>query len=143
MAIGAIGGIIASIVVIEGVMAALEVMEGDPEADVQQALADLASKNQRRAFALEAGETLGDEEVEKKFARFNTVPQRALTQAALTESSPIGVRGGVPPDTALLDFVSSRMGQTPEALRSASSPRRMGDMSEVLRSIGKPPSPAG
>jgi hypothetical protein len=143
MAIGAIGGILASIVVTEGILAALESMEGDPEADVQQALQDLAAKNQREAFALEAGEVMGEEDLDKKFARFNEIPRRALTQAALTGSSPLGTRTGTPQDTGLLDFVSGRLGVQPNDLRASSAPRRMGDMSGLLRSIGKPPAAGG
>lgn len=141
MAVGAIVGILGSIIAIEGLMAILEAVVGDPEADVQQALADLASKNQRRAFALEAGQVLGAEEVQRKLSRFNVIPQRALTQAAMLESTALSTRAGIPQDTELLDFVSSRIGQSPEVLRSASAPRRVGDLSGVLRSVGKPPAP--
>ena len=139
MAIGAIAGILGSIVAIEGVMAILEHIEGDPEADVTAALSALASRNQRRAFALEAGEQLGVEDVQQRFAAFNRIPSRALSQAATLGSTAIGVQAGVPPDTSLLDFVTARLRMSPDALRAASAPRRMGDLSGALRSSGRTP----
>ena len=139
MAAGAIVGIIATIAAIEGVMTVLEHTIGDPETDVQQALAALTAKNQRRAFALEAGEVLGEEDIQQQFSQFNFLPRRALTEAALSESAPGSVRAGLEPDTSLLDFVSSRIGSSPDAMRAMSAPRRVGDMSGVFRSAGKTP----
>lgn len=137
--LGATVGILGSIVVLEGIMAVLERTTGDPEADVALALQQLAARNQRRAFALEAGEALGAEEVERKFARFNTIPQRTLTQSAVLGGSPLSTRAGMSQDTSLLDMVSSRLGTSPDVLRSASAPRRVGDLSGALRAVGKPP----
>lgn len=139
MAAGAIVGIMGAIIAIEGLMAVLEAVEGDPEADVKQALEDLVSRNQRRAFSLEAGAVAGEAEVERKFSRFNEIPRRALTQAAIGQGGSIGVRAGVPQNTAILDFVSARLGRNPSELLTASAPRRVGDLSGMMRSIGKGP----
>lgn len=135
----AIVGILAAVAAMEGIMAVLEHVQGDPEADVQAALAALARKNQRRAFALEAGEVLAQEDLDERFGSFNKVASRTLTQASLLQS-PAGPRAGVEPSTALLDFVTQRMGVSPERLRHSSAPRRIGDMSGVQRAINKVPS---
>lgn len=139
MALIGIAGMIGSIVAIEGIMAILEHIEGDPEADVQAALQALAAKNQRRAFALEAVEQRGKEEVQERFAQFNTIGQRTLSQVALVGSAPINVQAGIPPDTGLLDFVTSRLGMSPDQMREASAPRRRGDMTGAIRSAGRTP----
>ncbi len=141
MAIGiaSIAGIAGSIIAIEGIMAILEHIEGDPEADVKSALAALSAKNQRRAFALEAVEQRGQEEVQNRFARFNIPAQRTLSQAALVGSAPINVQAGIPPDTGLLDFVTSRLQMSPDQLRAASAPRRRGDMTGAIRAAGRTP----
>lgn len=135
MAIGAIAGTIGAIALFEGIAALLEHMEGDPEADVQVALQQLAAKTQRRAFALEAGEVLGAEEIERKFARFNQIPSMVLTEAAMarTPQPPIGG------DTAVLDMVAARLGVSPRSLGQASHPSRMGDMSSIAYQMGKSP----
>lgn len=139
MAVGSIAGILGAIVAIEGIMAVLEHMEGDPEADVEMALKALTTRTRRRAFALEAGEQLGREDIQERFAGFHQIPQRALTQASMIGSAPAGVRAGVPPDTTLLDFVTARLGASAGDLRGASAPRRMGDLSGALRSAGRTP----
>ena len=135
MAAMAIAGTIGAIALFEGIAALLEHLEGDPEADVQVALQQLAAKNQRRAFALEAGEQLGTEEIERKFARFNEIPSRVLTEAAMSRMPQPPVGG----DTAVLDMVSARLGVSPQQLGQASHPSRMGDMSNIARQIGKSP----
>jgi hypothetical protein len=138
----AILGTLGTIVLLEGIMAVADHMAGDPEADVQAALQRLAAQNQRRAFSMAAGEQLGAEEVERKFARFNTIPRRALTQAAMMGGpGALETRAGVTPDTGLLDFVSTRLGVPPDQLMKASASRKMGDLSNALRSVGKPPVP--
>lgn len=136
MALGAIAGTIGIIALFEGVAALLEHMEGDPEADVQSALQQLATKSQRRAFSLSAVEQTGQEAVEQKFARFNQIPQRVLTEAALSRSPgpPLGQA-----DTGLLDMVSARLGIAPQQLSASSHPSRMGDMSSIARQVGRSP----
>lgn len=136
MALGAIAGTLGIIALFEGVSALLEHLEGDPEADVAVALQQLASKNQRRAFSLAATEQTGQEAVERKFARFNTIPQRILTEAALSRS-PGPPLGGL--DTGVLDMVSARLGVSPRQLEQSSHPSRMGDMSSIARQIGTTP----
>ena len=128
-------GILGSIALFEGLAALLEHMEGDPEADVMMALQQLAAKNQRRAFGIQAVEQLGTEEVERSFARFNEIPSRILTQAALDRAPqpPLGR------DTGVLDMVSQRLGVSPTQLGQASHPSRMGDMSQVARAIDTSP----
>lgn len=130
MALGAIAGTLGIIALFEGIAALLEHLEGDPEADVAVALQRLAAKNQRRAFSLAAVEQEGIEDVNKKFARFNRIPSRMLTQAALSRS-PGPPIGGL--DTGLLDMVSSRMGMPSRQLEQVSHPNRLGDMSSVTR----------
>ncbi len=129
-AFGAIAGTLGIIALFEGVAALLEHLEGDPEAEVSAALQRLASKNQRRAFALAAVEQEGIEDVNQKFARFNKIPSRMLTQAAISRS-PGPPIGGI--DTGLLDMVSSRMGVSSQQFEQMSHPNRMGDMSSVVR----------
>lgn len=133
-AVSSIAGIMGTIALVEGVMALLEHVEGDPEADVQSALQSLAAKNQRRAFSLAAGEVAGQENVEEKFARFNEIPSRVLTEAALARSPGPPVTGS----SALLDMVSSRLGVSPQQLNQVSHPSRVGDMSSIMRQFGKP-----
>ncbi len=128
-------GIMGSIALFEGLAALLEHIEGDPEADVALALKQLASKNQRRAFGIQAVEQLGQEQVESNFARFNEIPSRVLTQAALDRSP----QPAIGRDTGILDMVSQRLGVSPAQLGQASHPSRMGDMSQVARSIGTSP----
>lgn len=141
MAIGlaSIAGMMGAVVAMEGIMAIIEHIEGDPEADVQAALQALAAKNQRRAFALEATEQLGREDLQERFAQFNVIPQQALSQAAIVGSAPLSVQAGLPPDTGLLDFVTARLRVTPDQLRAVSAPNRMGDMSGALRAAGRTP----
>lgn len=136
MAFGAIAGTIGIIALFEGLAAVLESIEGDPEADVKVALQQLASKNQRRAFGLAAGEQLGVENIEAKFARFNEIPSRLLTQVALSRAPqpPLGER-----NTAVLDMVSARLGIHPRQLEQVSHPSRMGDMSSIARQVGRSP----
>lgn len=136
MALGGIALTIGSIALFEGIAALLEHMEGDPEADVQTALQQLAAKNQRRAFAQEAGEQLGQENIERKFARFNEIPSRVLTEAAMsrTPGPSIGER-----DTGVLDMVAARLGVSPQQLGQVSHPSRLGDMSSVMHRVGKSP----
>lgn len=144
MAITLVGAatIFGSIALFEGVAALLEHIEGDPEADVAAALQQLAAKNQRRAFAQAAAETAGAEHLEQKFAKFNRIPSRFLTQAALSRM-PGPELGGPPPDTGLLDMVSTRLGVDPQALGRASAPSRMGDASTIYRQMGKSPPGVG
>lgn len=128
-------GVLASVVLFEGLQAFLEHMEGDPEADVMLALRQLAEKNQRRAFATEAIEQKGAEEIERKFATFNRIPSRMLTSAALRNAPqpPLGPER----DTGVLDWVSQQLGVTPAQLDEVSHPRRMGDMSQVHHGMGQ------
>ncbi len=135
-ALTAMAGTLGIIALFEGLAALLEHIEGDPEADVAAALQQLASKNQRRAFALSATEQAGEEEVERKFALFNKIPQRFLTQAALN-NAPGPLAGDQ--NTSLLDMVSSRLGMSSQRLGQVSHPSRMGDMSSIARQIGKSP----
>ncbi|KKN68086.1 hypothetical protein LCGC14_0455400 [marine sediment metagenome] len=145
MAITLVGaaGLLGSIALIEGLAALLEHIEGDPEADVQVALRQLAARNQRRAFSLAAVEQAGKEDVEQQFARFNEIPSRVLSEVSLS-------RQGDPrtnPDTGLLDFVSARLGVPSRELSRVSAPARMGDMSQVHRrlesSLSTPPPTPG
>lgn len=137
--IGAIAGMLGTVVAMEGIMAIIEYIEGDPEADVQAALQALAAKNQRRAFALEATEQMGREDLQERFAQFNVIPQQALSRAATIGSAPLSVQAGIPPDTGLLDFVTARLRVTPDQLRAVSAPNRVGDMSGAIRSTGRTP----
>jgi hypothetical protein len=134
-AIGMIAGTLGMIALFEGVAALLEHIEGDPEADVQTALQQLAAKNQRRAMSIIATEQRGKEQVEANFARFNEVPRRALSQAAMLQSG--GPAMGR--DTGLIDMVAARLGMTPERLGQVSHPSRLGDMSSVIRRMGQSP----
>lgn len=135
MAVGMIVGTLGAIVLVEGVMALLKHIEGDPEADVQAALQQLASKNQRRAMGILATEQRGKEQVEEQFARFNEVPRRALSQSAMLQSG--GPAMGR--ESGLIDMVSSRLGMSSEQLGQVSHPSRLGDMSSVIRRMGKSP----
>ncbi len=135
--------ILGSIALFEGIAALLEHLEGDPEADVALALQQLASKNQRRAFSIAATEQAGIEDVDQKFAAFNQIPSRILSEAALS-------RQGAPltePSSELLDFVSSRLRVPSKELARVSAPSRMGDMSQVFRrledSLSTPPPAQG
>lgn len=136
MALGGIALTLGSIALFEGIAALLEKMEGDPEGDVKSALEALAAKNQRRAFALEGGEQLGQENIERKFARFNEIPSRVLTEAAMsrTPGPELGER-----DTGLLDMVAARLGVSPQQLQQSSHPSRMGDMSSIMHRMGRSP----
>jgi len=136
MAMGMIAGTLGLIALTEGLVAVLKHIEGDPEADVQMALQQLASKNQRRAMGILAGEQRGKEQVEEQFARFNEVPRRALSQSAMLQSG--GPAMGQQ-ERGLLDMVSSRLGISPEQLGQVSHPSRLGDMSSVIRRMGKSP----
>lgn len=129
-------GIMGSIALFEGVAALLEHIEGDPEADVTAALQQLAAKNQRRAFATAATEQAGIENLDERFARFNQISSRFLTQAALSRmpQPPLREEG----NTAVLDMVSQRLGVTPRTLDQVSSPSRLGDMSTIYRQMGTP-----
>lgn len=134
MAITLVGAgiLLGSIALFEGIAALLEHIEGDPEADVSLALQQLAASNQRRAFSLAATEQAGAEDVDRKFAAFNQIPSRVLSEASLLNQ-------GRPFDTAnseLLDFVSSRLRVPSRELTRISSPSRMGDMSQVHRQLG-------
>ncbi len=135
MAAGMIIGTLGMIALFEGVAALLEHIEGDPEADVQMALQQLASKNQRRAMSILATEQRGKEQVEEQFARFSEVPKRALSQTAMLQSG--GPAMGR--DAGLINMVSSRLGITPEQMGQVSHPSRLGDMSSVIRQMGKSP----
>jgi len=139
MALGAIAGTLGTIAFFEGIAALLKYMEGDPEADVATALKNLAAKNQRRAFAMAANEQLGQEEIDRKFARFNEIPSRVLTEAALdrSPSPPLGQ------DTGVLDMVAARLGVTPRQLNQVSHPSRLGDMSSIAYRMGKSPTGMG
>lgn len=126
-----------SIALFEGIAALLEHIEGDPEADVAAALQQLATRNQRRAFSIAATEQAGVEDVEQKFAAFNQIPSRVLSEAAL-------LRQGTPFETSnteLLDYVSSRLRVPSTEMARISSPSRMGDMSQVHRRLGRSLSP--
>lgn len=127
-----------SIMLFEGLAALLEHIEGDPEADVASALQRLARTNQRRAFAQQAGEVAGEEHLQQKFAKFNQIPSRLLTSAALSRM-PGPELGGAPRDTALLDMVATRAGVSPRVLNQVSAPSRMGDMGTVTRQMGTSP----
>jgi hypothetical protein len=131
------GLLFGSIALFEGVAAILEHIEGDPEADVQVALQRLAATNQRRAFAQAATEQAGAEHLQEKFAKFNQIPSRMLTQAAISRmpSPPLGQA----PETGLLDMVSERLGVSPRVLNQVSSPSRMGDMGTIARQMGTSP----
>lgn len=135
LTVASIGG---SIVLFEGLAALLEHIEGDPEADVMAALKQLAARNQRRAFATAAVEQQGTEALQERFARFNQIGSRFLTQAALDRQPqpPLGGGGG---NTALLDMVAQRLGTSPRVLDRISSPSRMGDMSSIYRQAGTSP----
>lgn len=125
-------GLFGSIALFEGVAALLEHIEGDPEADVQIALQQLAARNQRRAFSLAAAEQAGREDVEQQFAKFNEIPSRVLSEASLSrQGTPFTSR-----DSGLLDFVSARLGIPSSELSRVSSPARTGDMSQVHRRLG-------
>jgi hypothetical protein len=134
MGLGTIGILLGTVVLTEGVSALLEHMEGDPEADVAAALQALAARNQRRAFALQSGEVAGAEHVENLMSKFNQIPSRVLTEAALARSPqpPLGQ------NTSLVDMVSARLGVSPQQLDKVSHPSRTGDMSSVMRQFGKP-----
>lgn len=139
MAITLVGAaaLFGSIALFEGVAAILEHIEGDPEADVQVALQRLAATNQRRAFAQAAGEQAGVEHLQEKFAKFNQIPSRMLTQAALSRMP--GPPMGQAPETGLLDMVSQRLGVSPRVLNQVSAPSRMGDMGTIARQMGTSP----
>ncbi len=134
--LAAIGGIMGSIALFEGLAALLEHLEGNPEADVALALQQLAAKNQRRAFATMATEQAGVEDLQERFAKFNEIPSRLLTQAALSRMPSPPAGGG---NTAILDMVSQRLGVSPRVLDQVSSPSRMGDMSSIARQMGTSP----
>jgi hypothetical protein len=136
-----IAGLMGSIALFEGVAALLEHLEGDPEADVELALKQLAAKNQRRAFATMATEQRGAEHLQEKFAKFNRIPSRLLTQAALSRMPQPEVGGGG--NTAVLDMISQRLGISPRTLNQVSSPSRMGDMSSIARQMGTSPQTSG
>jgi len=143
MAITLVGAatLFGSIALFEGLAAILEHIEGDPEADVHVALQRLAATNQRRAFAQAATEQAGAEHLQEKFAKFNQIPSRMLTQAALSRmpSPPMGQA----PETGILDMVSQQLGVSPRVLSQVSSPSRMGDISTVIRQMGTSPKIAG
>lgn len=130
-------GIFGAIVLAEGLAAVLEQVMGDPEADVTMALQQLAAKNQRRALATMATEQAGIEHLQERFARFNRIPSRLLTQAALSRM-PQPEAGGER-NTAVLDMISQRLGISPRVLNQVSSPSRMGDMSSIARQMGTSP----
>lgn len=130
-------GIMGTIALFEGLAALLEHIEGDPETDVAMALQQLAAKNQRRAFATMATEQRGAEYLQERFAKFNRIPSRLLTQAALSRM-PQPEAGGER-NTAVLDMISQRMGISPRVLDQVSSPSRMGDMSSIARQMGTSP----
>jgi len=130
--------VLGSIALFEGVAALLEQIEGDPEADVQVALQQLAARNQRRALGQVAGEVAGQEHLQEKFAKFNKIPSRLLTQAALSRM-PGPELGGGERDTAILDMVSQRIGVNPRVLSQVSAPSRMGDMNTIVRQMGGSP----
>ena len=132
------GVLFGSIMLFEGLAALLEHIEGDPEADVTAALQKLVRTNQRRAFAQQAGEVAGEENLQQRFAKFNQIPSRLLTSAALSRM-PGPELGGAPRDTALLDMVATRAGVSPRVLNQVSSPSRMGDMGSIARQMGTSP----
>ncbi len=132
------GVVMGSIILFEGIAAILEHLEGNPEVDVAAALQQLAAKNQRRAFAQAAGELAGAEHLQAKFARFNEIPSRLLTQAAMSRM-PGPELGGGPRDTGVLDMVAQRAGVSPRVLNQVSSPSRMGDMNTIARQMGTSP----
>lgn len=134
MALGAIAGIIAAIAATEGAVALLKQLMGDPEAEVENALQQLASRNQRRALALEAVEQRGQEDVEERLAAFNRFPGQVLSKVSLARSEGPEIS---PQDTALLEWVSQRLGVSPAYLSKVSSPLRDGDLSQTFRSLGK------
>lgn len=136
------GVMLGSIALFEGLAALLEHIEGDPEADVTTALRQLAASNQRRAFSVTAGEQAGVEHLQQKFARFNRIPTRLLTQAALDREGP--EVGGPVQNTDLLNMIHQRLGIPQGTLGRVSSPSRMGDTSSIFRQLGKPvpPGPA-
>lgn len=131
LTMAAIGG---SIVLFEGLAALLEHIEGNPEADVALALQQLAARNQRRAFATMATEQAGIEHLQERFARFNRIPSRLLTGAALSQMPQPPLREGG--NTAILDMVSQQLGVPARSLEQVSSPSRMGDMSSIARRMG-------
>jgi len=130
-------GVLAGIVATEGVLALLGELEGDPEMDVQLALQRLAQRNQQNAISIESGIQQGADEVQRKFALFNKIPGRALSQASFNRNNTLTAQSGQSPDTELLDFVSNSVGQSPDALRFASAPKRTGDLSGIIGSIGR------
>lgn len=129
-----------SIALFEGVAALLEQITGDPEADVQAALENLAANNQRRALSQIAVEQAGADDLNEKFGRFERIPQRMLTSAALGRMPGSRADGGGQ-NSELINMVSQRLGLDPGVLNRASSPSRMGDTSHITRRMGR--SPAG
>jgi hypothetical protein len=130
----------AYLVVTEGGLALLKHMTGDPEADVQRALESVATESAMQAQAQMTGETAGQEEIQRKFARFQPLASQALSASALggTPGALASMRGNreVAGDTDLLDLVSARLGMAPQQLTALSSPRRAGDYTGLLREAG-------
>jgi hypothetical protein len=140
--LGTIGAIMAYLVVTEGGLALLKHMTGDPEADVQRALESVATESAMQAQAQMTGEIAGQEEIQRKFARFQPLASQALSASALGGSpgALASLRGGREvtrgQDTDLLDLVSTRLGMSPQQLTALTSPRRAGDYTGLAREVG-------
>jgi len=132
-----VAGIAGSMVLLEGLYALVEHMVGDPEADVEMALRNLASKNQRRAMhQLGAQGRYEDMMAAQHGNPMNQVFERGLTSAAMNT-------GGGPflqeSQGDLLRSIEARLGVQPGQLASMSSPERAGDMSSIYHAAGRQP----
>lgn len=138
--LGLMASALAYMVIVEGGLALWDYLQGDPEADVQTALARIQAENQIAAREQIAGLQRGEEAVEAKFAQFMPLGREALTTAAQLQrpGTVAGLRGGREmagaPGVELLDMVAARLGMAPEELRQRTAPSRMGDYTGAVRS---------
>jgi hypothetical protein len=119
---------IATILVGEIISRAMNETGGDPEAAVERILAAGQQKAQVEAIMKTSQ---GVEEQESLAEHYRGLrPDRTLTAMALQQRDPSS-REITPDRTPVLEYISKKLGMTPDDLKSLSSPSRMGDYSEL------------
>lgn len=140
-----VGSLLAYLVIVEGGMALWDKLQGDPEADVANALQQIQMESQLNARASLAAEQQGEERIQEQFSGFGGLGREALTSAAQLRrpGAVAGLRGGREVQGTpmggggdLLNYVSTKLGIPPEELTKRASPARGGDYTSIARSVG-------
>lgn len=126
-----VGAMLASYLLFEGISAFAENYNGDPEAAVAKALQNQAAESQFGALQEFSRPSRVGEFMGKTFS--GIAPQKSLTEMAMMRN---GLYDRTDPDnTPVLNFVSSKLGITPDEFAQRTSPTRMGDLSGITKSL--------